>query len=100
LKTKDQLDVTCYFYLTSYALNMFWTLIYPSSRAYDYSVELPHWSRVLGSMCVGVLVWLGWCGIRVTVLQPATRIPHQLNHTETPTNIEPRTHDQCGNSTE
>ena len=60
---KDQLDVTCYFYFTSYALNMFRTLIYPSSGAYDDSVELPHWSCVLGSMCVGVSVWLGWSGI-------------------------------------
>jgi len=65
LKTKDQLDVTCYFYFTSYALNMFRTLIYPSSGPYDYSAELPHWSCVLGSMCVGVSVWLGWRGIRV-----------------------------------
>ena len=68
---------------------MFRTLIYPSSGACDYSVELPHWSYcsvktedlaplhttifanyhigriVLGSMCVGVSVWLGWSGIRV-----------------------------------
>jgi len=29
---------------------MFRTLIYPSSGAFDYSVELPHWSGVLGSM--------------------------------------------------
>ena len=65
LKTKDQLDVTCYFYFTSYALNMFQTLIYPSSGAYDYSVELPHWSYVLGLMCVGVSVWLVWRGMRV-----------------------------------
>ena len=49
-------------WLGSYALNMFRTLIYPSSGAYDYSVELPHWSCVLGSMCVGVWVWLGWHG--------------------------------------
>jgi len=81
---------------------MFRTLIYPSSGACDYSVELPQWSYcswfdmccsfgvvglewypccrlkpatillnyhngriVLGSMCVGVSVWLGWSGIRV-----------------------------------
>jgi hypothetical protein len=44
---------------------MFRTLIYPSSGAYDYSVELPHWSCILGSMCIGVSVWLGWRGIRV-----------------------------------
>ena len=65
LKTKDQLDVTCYFYFTSYVLNMFRTLIYPSSGAYDCAVELPHWSCVLGSMCVGVSVLLGWRGICV-----------------------------------
>jgi len=32
------------FYFTSYVLNMFRTLIYPSSGACDYSVGLPHWS--------------------------------------------------------
>ena len=53
------------FYFTSYVFNMFRTLIYPSSGTYDYSVQLPHWSCVLGSMCVGVSVWLGWRGIRV-----------------------------------
>ena len=30
--------------LNTYVLNMFRTLIYPSSGACDYSVELPHWS--------------------------------------------------------
>ena len=44
-------------------LNMFRTLIHPSSG------------------CV--------------VLQPATRIPPQPGHTETPTHIETRTHGQC-----
>jgi len=32
------------FYFTSSLLNMFRTLIHPSSGACDYSVELPHWS--------------------------------------------------------
>ena len=32
------------FYFTSYVLNMFRTLIYSSSGACDYCVELPHWS--------------------------------------------------------
>jgi len=53
------------FYFTSSMLNMFWTLIHPSSGACDFSVVSPHWSRVLVSMCVGVSVWLGWGGIRV-----------------------------------
>jgi len=53
------------FYFTSYVLHMLRTLIYPSSGAYDYSFDLPHWSCVLCSMCVGVSVWLCWSGIRV-----------------------------------
>ena len=43
---------------------------------------------VLGSMCVGVSVWLGWSGIR---LQAEAWIPLQPNDTKTPTHIEPRT---------
>ena len=41
---------------------------------------------------------LGWypCGR----LQPATRIPLQTSHTETPTHIETRTRDQCGDTIE
>ena len=41
---------------------------------------------------------LGWypCGR----LKPATRIPPQSNHTETPTLIETRTHDQSGDTIE
>ena len=34
------------------------------------------------------------------MLQPATRIPPQLSHTETPTRNETRTHDQCGDTIE
>jgi len=47
---------------------MFRTLIYPSSGACDYSVELPHWSILLGSMCVVASVCLCWSGIRVAGL--------------------------------
>jgi len=46
-------------------LNMFRTLIQPSSGACDFSVVSPHWLCVLVSMCVGVSVWVGWGGIRV-----------------------------------
>jgi len=54
-------------------------------------------------MCVGDLVRLGLSGVRVAgrvVLQPATRTPLKPIRTESPTHIEPRTKDQCGNSTE
>ena len=64
------------FYFTSSMLNMFRTLMHPSSGACDFSIVSPHWSCVLVSMCVGVSMWLGWGGIRVAVvLQPVTRIP-------------------------
>ena len=53
------------FYFTSSVLNMFRTLIHPSSGACDFSIISPHWLCVLVSMCVGVSVWLGWGGIRV-----------------------------------
>jgi len=53
------------FYFTSSVLNMFRTVIHPSSRACDFSIVSPHWLCVLVSMCVGVSVWLGWSGIRV-----------------------------------
>jgi len=53
------------FYFNYSMLNMFWTLIHPSSGACEFSVLSPHWLRVLISMCVGVSVRLGWGGIRV-----------------------------------
>ena len=53
------------FYFTSTMLNMFQTLIHPSSGACDFSIVSPHCLCVLVSMCVGVSVWLVWGGIRV-----------------------------------
>jgi len=46
------------FYFTSSMLNMFRTLIHPSTGASDFSIVSPHWLCVLVSMCVGVSVWL------------------------------------------
>ena len=68
------------FYFTSSMLNMFRTLIHPSSGAWDFSIVSPHWSCVLVSMCVGVSVWL--VGVVAT------------SHNETPTLI------QCGDTIE
>jgi len=34
------------------------------------------------------------------MIQPATRIPLQPSHTKTPTHIETRTHNQCGDPIE
>jgi len=53
------------FYFISSMLDMFRTLIHPSSGACDFSIVSPHWSNVLVSMCVGVSLWLGWGGFRV-----------------------------------
>jgi len=51
-------------------------------------VLLNYYTRrsVLGSLCVGDLVRLGWSGVRV-----ATRTPLQPSRTETSTHFEPRT---------
>jgi len=53
------------FYFNSSMLNLFRTLIQPSSEVCDFSIVSPHLLCVLVSMCFGVSVWLGWGGIRV-----------------------------------
>jgi len=53
------------FCFNSSVLNMFRTLIHPSSGACDFSSVSPHWLCVLVSMCVGVSVWLVLGGIGV-----------------------------------
>ena len=78
LKNKRPTWCHLLFYFTSYALNMFRTLIYPSSRACDYSVELPHWSYCSWfdvCWCFGVagLRWYPWC-----------RLKHNCNTDTTP----------------
>ena len=81
------------FYFTSSMLNMFRTLIHPSSGACDFSILSPHWPCVLVSMCVGVSVWLGW----YSCSRPKTHTDNTpTSHTGTPTRIETRTHNQCG----
>ena len=44
-------------------LNMFRTLIHPSSGACDLFVELFHGLYCSGSMCVGVTLLFGWGGV-------------------------------------
>ena len=87
------------FYFISSMLNMFRTLIHPSSGACNFSIVSSHWLCVLVSLCVGVSMWL----LEVVSggrLKPETRIPPQHSHTETPTQIETRTHNQCGDRIE
>ena len=59
------MSVVIKFYFTSSMLNMFRTLIHPSSGVCDFSIVSPHWPCVLVLMCVGVSVWLNAGGIRV-----------------------------------
>jgi len=81
------------FYFTSSVLNMFRTLIHPSSGACDVSIVSPHLSRVLVSICVIVSVWLGWGGIRVAglshgyYLNPATPKLQHTSKQEHTTNV-------------
>jgi len=82
------------FYFTSSVLNMFRTLIHPSSGACDFSIVSPHWLCVLVSMCVRVSVWL------VRVVKACHTDTTLTSHTETRTHIETRTHNQCGDKIE
>ena len=50
------------FYFTSSMLNMFQTLIHPTSGTCDFSIESPHWSCVLVSMCAVVSVFISYLG--------------------------------------
>jgi len=70
LKNKRPTWYHLLFYFTSYVLNMFRTLIYPSSGACDYSVELPDWSycsRFNVCWCFGVvgLEWYPCCRLNL-----------------------------------
>ena len=73
---KHKIPTSCHFllYFTSYVLNMFRTLIYPSSGACYYSVELPHWSYcswldVCWSFGVVGLEWYPCCRLIIRSLR-------------------------------
>jgi len=60
------MSIVIKFYFTSSMLNMFRTLIHPSSGACDFSIVSPHWSCVLVSMCFVVSVQSVFFGIFVS----------------------------------
>ena len=55
---------------------------------------------IVGSMCVGVSVWLGWSGIRVA----GWNLQHGYHYNPTTPKLQHTSnqeqYDQCGNSTE
>jgi len=78
LKNKRSTWCHLLFYFTSYVLNMFRTLIYPSSGASDCAVELPHrsfCSRFVVCWRFGV-VGFEWC--------PCCRLKHKHGHHSNP----------------
>ena len=76
LKNKRPTWCHLLFYFTSYVLNMFRTLIYPSSGAFDCAVELPH-----RSFCSRFVVcWrFGAAGFE---WRPCCRLQHQISYTQ------------------
>jgi len=87
------------FYFTSSRLNIFRTLIHPTSVACDFSIVSPRWLYVIVSTCVGVSVWL--VGV-VSVWQDEAchTDTTPTSHTETPTHVETRTYNQRGDTIE
>ena len=84
-------------------LNIFQTLKHLSLGACDFSIGSPH-GCVFLFRCV-LEFRRGWFGVvsvwqAEALLQPATQISPQPNQTETPTHIETRTHNQCGDTIE
>jgi len=81
------------FYFTSYVLNMFRTLTYPSSGSSNYSVELPHWSYCSWfEMCWSFgVVGLEW--------YPCCRLKHNTDTTPTQPHRNSNTHRTKNNTT-
>jgi len=79
---------------TSYVLNMFRTLIYPSSGACDCSVELPHWSYfswfdVCWSFGVVGLEWYPCCRLTTPNQPHRNSNTHQTKKNTTNVVIQP-----------
>ena len=100
ISLKNKRPTWCHllFYFTSYVLIMFRTLIYPSSGACDYSVELPHssycsWCDVCWSFGVVGLEWYPCCRLQYEYhSNPTTPKLQRTSNQEQ--------YDQCGNLTE
>ena len=69
------------FYFTPYVLNIFRTLIYPSSRAWDYSVELSRWSYCSvknREFSISIRLWYVvvcvWCDVLRQIVAVGSRV--------------------------
>jgi hypothetical protein len=97
---RDQLDVTSYYILFHFCVQHvsdIFTSIIRSLRLF-YCI-----TTLVVCSCFDVCWSFGVAGLGrypCSKLKPATRIPHQPNHNETPTRIETRPHDQCGDTIE
>jgi len=100
----DQLDVTCFIislFTAQHVLNVS-TSIFRSLRLI---VDLFHVLYCSGSMCDVVTVWFGWggvvslCRLKHCFSLHKDTTPPQLNHTVTPTNIEPEQYNPWNKST-
>jgi len=104
LKNKRPTWCHLLFYFTSYVLNMFRTLIYPSSGACDYAVELSHLSFFFLVRCV-LEIWCCWVWV-VSVLQAEAELCFSLRpgHHSNPAapdfqhTSNQEQYDRCGNS--
>jgi len=86
LKNKRPTCCHLVFNFTSYVLNMFRTLIYPSPRACDYSVELPHWSYCSWfDVCWSFGVWVGVVPVLQAEAQMVCSCASACNTDTTPT---------------
>ena len=103
---RDQLDVTCFIISLFNAQHVsdVNTSILRSLRLICWVISwvVLFWFDVC--WCY-VVVWLGWCGVRMqaeALLQPACgyhTTPHQPNHKVTSTHIEPEQYNTWNNST-
>ena len=83
---KDQLDVTCYFISLPYVLNMFRTLIYPSSGACDYvilqeQIYQPDKGIAMGSPISGTIAELFLQHLEHTHIRPLIESKQILYYT-------------------
>ena len=100
LKNKTQTWCHLLFYFNSYVLNMFRTLVYPSSGACDCAAELPHWLfcswfGVCWRFNVVGLEWYPCCRLSLQHGYHSNPTTPKLQHTSNQ-----EQYDQCGNSTE